>query len=391
MSKINIHYKEDQEEIKALTIEGRSAKEVKYRLYKEKEMIFDLVGQGNTILWNELLEDRKILTEEELQKPLLSESELVFSDGSSILLESELFRMEPESATIYQVPGLYPVATEYLLTDSRGIRIDRWRMSEEEFVHTIQNRTTGDGNKRFCKGEIFYLEELVKFCDGTYWTTDKIRIQIGGNDQGSDIEMVNRETEVQIRKMDFVSGEELPGAKLTLVDEAGKIIEQWISGEQPHVIRGILVAGERYTLIEEAAPEGYLIAEQVTFTVSENGTIDKVVMEDKRKEKEEEEPTKPKQPKDDDESDKPKEVPTTEEKEEIPEKRLGYIWAVYKPDVSSFGTVKLLQPTGLKSISMPKTGEESNLNYMIGGMLVSLLGLIWLYIERRKSEFKNTR
>ena len=95
--------------------------------------------------------------------------------------------------------------------------------------------------------------------------------------------MEDRPTQAEIRKTDMVTGEELPGAVLVPKDKNGRVVDRWTSGNTPHRIMGRLNAGEAYTLSEVTAPSGYQIAEEVTFTVSEDGTIDRVVMEDKRK------------------------------------------------------------------------------------------------------------
>lgn len=87
----------------------------------------------------------------------------------------------------------------------------------------------------------------------------------------------NEPTKIQISKTD-ISGKELPGAKLTILDKDGKVMESWTSGKEPHYIE-MLPIGE-YTLHEESAPEGYLVAEDVKFTVKDTGEIQKVVMKD---------------------------------------------------------------------------------------------------------------
>ena len=87
-------------------------------------------------------------------------------------------------------------------------------------------------------------------------------------------------TKVEISKTD-ISGKELPGAKLTILDKDGKTVESWTSEEKPHYIE-MLPIGE-YTLREESAPDGYLIAEDVKFTVEDTGEIQKVVMKDETK------------------------------------------------------------------------------------------------------------
>ena len=101
-------------------------------------------------------------------------------------------------------------------------------------------------------------------------------------------------TKVEISKTD-IAGKELPGARLIIYDKDGNVVESWVSEDKPHYIE-ILPIGE-YTLHEEAAPEGYLTAEDVPFEVRNTGEIQKVTMKDERK------PENPDTPKTGDRSD----------------------------------------------------------------------------------------
>ena len=87
-------------------------------------------------------------------------------------------------------------------------------------------------------------------------------------------------TKVEISKKDIVTSEELPGATLQVIDSARNIIEEWTSTTEPHKINRLPV-GE-YTLVEKQAPDGYLLAEDIKFTVKENGEIQKVEMFDSK-------------------------------------------------------------------------------------------------------------
>ena len=89
----------------------------------------------------------------------------------------------------------------------------------------------------------------------------------------------NVSTLVEISKTDMTDGAEIPGAKLEVRDEQGNLIEQWISGKEPHRIRA-LERGKTYTLTELTAPRGYVNAETVSFTVENTGEIQKVEMKD---------------------------------------------------------------------------------------------------------------
>lgn len=85
---------------------------------------------------------------------------------------------------------------------------------------------------------------------------------------------------IDISKVDATTGEEIEGAKLTLTDkETGEVIDSWTSAREPHRITGLTV-GKTYVLHEELAPQGYLIANDIEFTVLDTGEVQKVVMKD---------------------------------------------------------------------------------------------------------------
>lgn len=113
----------------------------------------------------------------------------------------------------------------------------------------------------------------------------------------------NDVTKVEISKQDMTTGKELPGAKLTIFDEAGNEVESWTSEEKAHYIEKLPVG--KYTLHEESAPEGYLVAEDVSFEVKDTGEIQKVVMKDEVK------PLETETPKPDTGTETPKQDTTT--------------------------------------------------------------------------------
>ena len=94
------------------------------------------------------------------------------------------------------------------------------------------------------------------------------------------IVMVDDTTKVKISKQDMTTGKELPGAKLQVLDENGKVVEQWTSTNKPHYIEAKLTAGKKYTLREVIAPNGYEKATDISFTVNEKGEVTQVVMKD---------------------------------------------------------------------------------------------------------------
>jgi uncharacterized surface anchored protein len=82
-------------------------------------------------------------------------------------------------------------------------------------------------------------------------------------------------TDVNISKQDS-AGAELPGAQMKLTDASGTVIEQWESGTAPHKVtvnKGTAGNPAQYALHEEAAPNGYDVATDITFYVSSDGTV----------------------------------------------------------------------------------------------------------------------
>ena len=84
-------------------------------------------------------------------------------------------------------------------------------------------------------------------------------------------------TKVEISKQD-IAGKELPGAKLSIIDANGKVVESWTSTDKAHYVEMLPVG--TYTLKEESAPEGFQVAEEVTFEVLDTGEVQHVVMVD---------------------------------------------------------------------------------------------------------------
>ena len=94
------------------------------------------------------------------------------------------------------------------------------------------------------------------------------------------IVMVDDTTKVHITKTDITGDKELPGARLQVIDENGNVVDEWTSTTEAHIIEGVLIAGKEYTLHEEISPDGYVVANDITFTVSEDGSVDLVTMKD---------------------------------------------------------------------------------------------------------------
>ena len=170
-------------------------------------------------------------------------------------------------------------ADEPILVDE-WIEYDSWTSTDE--THRITTMPAGD--YKFV--ETYAPAGYVVATDIEFTVTNKGKIIIDNVEQTSVsdddtplIEMVDDCTKVWIYKLDE-EGNNLPGAKIKIVDNLGTVVDEFTSDVEPYKLEAKLTAGLEYKLIEEEAPGGYYYSGDVSFTVSLNGEIDIVNMED---------------------------------------------------------------------------------------------------------------
>lgn len=126
-------------------------------------------------------------------------------------------------------------------------------------------------------GEEYVLKE-TKTPNG--YATFKTQTFTAEEGKDTSLSMVDEDTKGEVSKQDITTKKELEGAKLKVTDTDGKVIDEWTSGKQPHMIKN-LTAGETYTLTEAIAPKNYKVAESLRFTVKDTGKIQRVIMYDR--------------------------------------------------------------------------------------------------------------
>ena len=140
-----------------------------------------------------------------------------------------------------------------------------------------------DENGHFEFDKIPYGEYIVREIEaptGYILSDESYPVTISEDGEVIEIKAVNKSTKVRISKQDITTGEELPGATLQIIDEDGNVATEWVSTDEAHFIEGKLIAGKEYTLRETIAPDGYEIANEIRFTVNEDGSVTEVVMYD---------------------------------------------------------------------------------------------------------------
>ena len=190
--------------------------------------------------------------------------------GSGTSVAEYAFTFEDEQTTVElskadltdkkELPG-----ASLKVTDEDGNTVDEWVSKEE--AHIIKGLIVG---KKYKMTE-------TKPADG-YVTAESIEFTVENTKEVQKHQMLDDVTKVEISKKDITDSSEIPGAKLIILDKDGKKVESWTSTDKPHMVEKLPV-GE-YTLREEQAPDGYLIAEDVKFTVKDTGKVQKVKMKD---------------------------------------------------------------------------------------------------------------
>ena len=164
------------------------------------------------------------------------------------------------------------------------------KTSKNAVTNVLFTNTRNETSKRtvFQKNTDYTLKENLLFAKAEPMVLNQYEFSFGEKCQVKNVTMLNKKTEVWFTKTDWTDCEELEGATCRITDEDGNVLidelgnpMEWVSAKEPKKFTGVLEAGKTYRFHEEKAPDGYGYSEDVTFTVSEDGTIDKVVMQDK--------------------------------------------------------------------------------------------------------------
>ena len=209
--------------------------------------------------------------------PVIEQEVTVGDDRQKVAIQVEKQDTENGATVAGAVFGIY---------NKEDIKADGKVIVKAETL--LQEMTSDNDGLAVCTLNLplgqYYVKELK--APAGFVSSDEV-LNLNASYQGQDVKAVklktvkkNQPTTVEITKSDVTTGVELDGAKLTVLDKEGNVVDQWISvKDQPHVIKRLTV-GEEYTLREEMAPYGYLKATDVKFTLEDTAEIQKVEMKD---------------------------------------------------------------------------------------------------------------
>lgn len=146
------------------------------------------------------------------------------------------------------------------VTDNDGKVIDTW---------------TSDGNPHSIKGlhEGWEYTLTETTAPKGYVKAESIKFTVSTDKK--DQTLVMKDKQFTASKKDVSGKNYVEGAKLEVRDDQNRVVDSWTSTKEDHYVSG-LEEGKIYTLIEETAPEGYVRAEEITFTVT-NEKVDQEV------------------------------------------------------------------------------------------------------------------
>lgn len=156
------------------------------------------------------------------------------------------------------------VGAKLTVKDENNKVIDTWTSTET--THKIEGLIIG---KTYTLIEEIAPDNYVKATEVKFKVKDTAEIQT--------VKMIDKI--VEMSKVD-IGGNEIEGAKIKVYDKEGKLVDEWTSTKETHKIKN-LIEGDTYTLHEEYAPEGYVKATDIEFTVSTDKETQKVEMVDK--------------------------------------------------------------------------------------------------------------
>lgn len=155
------------------------------------------------------------------------------------------------------------------LTDMDGRIIEEWVSGD--MPHEVIGKLE--------RGKRYRLTE-TEGPDG-FALAEPVEFTVGKDGRVTPVVMKDAPTDVIVSKNGITGEEEVSGTHLRIYDLSGNTIADWVSQDTPHRLRCVLKAGETYRLHEVSPAPGYAYEEDVTFTVSLDGSVDRVVMRDR--------------------------------------------------------------------------------------------------------------
>lgn len=199
-----------------------------------------------------------------------SSSGNVTRDGV-LLIENALTHVEIDVVNIADGESLE--GSHIQIIDQDGLVVEEWDSVGEP--HRVEGLRVG---VEYTLREVLATEGYTLASDTTFNIDEQGVVTYSGStsetEDGDVLLLVeNTLTHIEFDVLDIADGESLEGATVQVLNQDGEYVEEWTSDTEPHIIEG-LKTDHQYTLRLDVAPEGYILADDVTFSIGSDGSVD---------------------------------------------------------------------------------------------------------------------
>lgn len=218
-----------------------------YNLTKEGKLTIDNLPMGTYELQEIKTLDGLVLNNKKYEVKFVKVDDItkVYTENRKISNDTTIFELSKTDIT-----GEAELEGAKLTVLDGDKVVDTWISSDK--THKIEGLVAG---KEYTLREEITPNAYVKATD--------IKFKVENTKDVQKVTMIDKI--VELTKTD-IGGEEVKGAKIQVLD-GEKIVDEWTSGKEAHKING-LEEGKTYILHEEVAPDGYVKATDVEFTVT---------------------------------------------------------------------------------------------------------------------------
>ena len=228
-----------------------------YNLTKEGKLTIDNLPMGTYELQEIKTLDGLVLNNKKYEVKFVKVDDItkVYTENREISNDTTIFEFSKTDITgEVELEG-----AKLTVLDGDNV-VDTWTSSDK--THKIEGLVVG---KEYTLREEIAPNAYVKATD--------IKFKVANTKDIQKVTMIDKI--VELTKTD-IGGEEVEGAKIQVLD-GEEIVDEWTSGKEAHKING-LEEGKTYILHEEVAPDGYVKATDVEFTVSYDKETEHLVL-----------------------------------------------------------------------------------------------------------------
>lgn len=223
--------------------------------------------------------------------PIDSELKQVYVEETkapeNYLLDSNVYPVDVESGedvqmTVYEKPekdAMEDTGIPFIKTDAvTGEPVEGAMLQVLDQVGNLVEEWTSEKDPHvitgLSEGEYILHEKQAPYEKG-YVSASDIAFQVSKEEPVTEVEMKDEISKVDISAKDQSTGKELSGVTLQITGKDGRILTEWVTDGTPYHVEKLPV-NEELTLRVMAVPEGYLLAKEMKFILTDTKEIQSI-------------------------------------------------------------------------------------------------------------------